>query len=113
MARNTVVKVRVGAEDFERLDEVSRRTKVARSSLVQRAFESGVRRVLVDDAVGRYQRGETSAWFAARRAGINLWQMLDEMKARGVPFRTDEDLLERQVAELRRGRLGRLRSRRS
>lgn len=96
--------VRIPPEDLDRLSAVAERLKVDRSTLIRRALDAGVRAVLLDDAVSRYQRGEVSAWFAARSAGVNLWQFLDEMKARGVPFRTDEDLLARQLEELRRAR---------
>jgi predicted DNA-binding protein len=104
MAAGTVTSVRIPPEDLERLDQLAKRLKIDRSSLLRRAIDAGVREVLVDDAVARYQKGEVSAWYGASSSGVNLWQFLDEMKARGVPFRTDEELLEKQLEELRRAR---------
>lgn len=107
MRSGTVTSVRIPPEDLDRLAAIAKRLKVERSTLIRRALDAGVREVLIEDGVSRYQRGEVSAWFAARAAGVNLWQFLDEMKLRGVPFRTDEDLLERQLEEMRRARRGR------
>lgn len=104
MATGTVTAVRIPPDDLKRLSEIAERLKVDRSTLIRRALDAGVREVVIDDAVARYQKGEVSAWFAARSAGVNLWDFLDEMKARGVPFRTDEDLLASQLEDLRRAR---------
>lgn len=107
MAQGTVTTIRLPAADLKRLQELADRLKVDRSALIRQALDAGVREVLVEDGVRRYQRGEGSAWYFARRAGVNLLVFLDEMKARGVPFRTDEDLLEEQLEERRRARSGR------
>ncbi len=102
MGEARVTTVRLPAEDLDRLTEVSKRLKVERSSLIRQALDVGVREVLIEDAVRQYQREEASAWAAARGAGLSLWQFLDELKARHVPFRTDEELLRSQVEELLR-----------
>lgn len=46
--------------------------------------------IFMSDAVDRYRRGKCGAWRAASDAGIGLWEFLDELARRGVPFRTDE-----------------------
>lgn len=104
MRKGTVTTVRLPAADLKRLQELADRLKVDRSALIRQALDAGVREILVDEAVRRYQRGEGSAWYFARRAGVNLLAFLDELKARGVPFRTDEDLIEEQLEERRRAR---------
>lgn len=103
MSEARVTTVRLPADDLDRLTQVAKRLKVERSSLIRRALDVGVREVLIEDAVLQYQREEASAWAAARGAGLSLWQFLDELKARRVPFRTDEELLRSQVEELLRG----------
>jgi predicted transcriptional regulator len=107
MATGTVTTVRLPPEHLKRLSALAERLQVDRSSLIRRALDAGVREILVEEAVRRYQRGGASAWFCARGAGVNLLVFLDELKARGVPFRTDEDLLREQLEELRSARRGR------
>ncbi len=55
----------------------------------------------LEDALRTYQRGGASAQWCAHAAGLSLWEFLDDMKAHGVPFVTDEDLLWEQLGELR------------
>lgn len=102
MATARITTIRLPAEDLARLTETAKRLKVDRSSLIRRALDKGVREVLTEEALLEYQRGDASAAAAAHGAGLSLWQFLDEMKARGVPFRTDEDLLREQLAEFRK-----------
>lgn len=100
MAAARITTIRLPADDLARLTEAAKRLKVERSSLIRRALDKGVREVLIDEAISEYQRGEASAWAAARGAGLSLWEFLDELKARSVPFRIDEDQLRQQVDEL-------------
>lgn len=104
MAHGTVTTIRLPQEDLKRLERLAEKLQVDRSTLIRRALDAGVREILVEEAVRRYQRGPASAWACARGAGVNLLVFLDELKARGVPFRTDEDLLREQVEELLRAR---------
>jgi predicted DNA-binding protein len=93
--------VRVPAEDFDRLTAVARRLSVGRSSLIRRALERGLRAVQIEEALARYQEGEANAAAAAQAAGLSLWEFLDVLSARGVPFKIDEDPLREQLAEFR------------
>ncbi len=104
MAPTTVTTVRIPSQDLARLGKLATRLKVDRSTVIRRALDEGVREILLQEALARYQRGEGSAWFCAREAGFNLLVFMDEMKKRGVPFRTDEELLERQLGEFGRAR---------
>lgn len=104
MAQAAVTSVRIPPDDLARLRKLAERLKVDRSTIIRRAIDAGVREILLQEALARYQRGEGSAWFCAREAGFNLLVFMDEMKKRGVPFRTDEELLEQQLEEFGRAR---------
>ena len=102
MTQSTVTTVRIPSDDLARLRRLAERLKVDRSTVIRHALDAGIREILLQEALARYQRGEGSAWYCAREAGFNLLVFMDEMKKRGVPFRTDEELLERQVEEFGR-----------
>ena len=104
MAESVVTSVRMGRADLKALDELADRLHLERSALIKRALDAGVRELLLDEAVAAYQKGRASAWKAARSAQTPLAAFIDELKRRGVPFRTDEDLLKEQVEELLRAR---------
>lgn len=104
MAPSTVTTVRIPSEDLARLRKLADRLKVDRSTVIRQALDAGVREILLKEAFDRYQRDEGTAAFCAQEAGFNLLVFMDEMKKRGVPFRTDEALLERQLEEFGRAR---------
>ncbi len=95
-----VTTLRLSDEELRRIDRVAEQQGVDRAVLLRRAISEGVREILLSDAIARYQRGECSAWRAASDAGVGLWEFLDELQRRGVPFRTDERHLEGLIEEL-------------
>jgi len=100
MASTAVTSVRLDRADLKALDALASRLKLERSTLIKRALSAGVREVLLDEAVAQYQKGRVSAWYCAREARVSFAEFLDELKQRGIPFRTDEDLLREQVEAL-------------
>jgi predicted HTH domain antitoxin len=104
VAETVVTSVRLATDDIQALEALAGRLHVDRSALIKRALDAGVRELLLDEAVLAYQKGRASAWKAARSARVPLAEFIDELKRRGVPFRTDEDLLKEQVEELLRAR---------
>lgn len=104
MAESVVTSVRLSRADLKALEALAAKLEVDRSALIKRALTAGVRELLLDEAVLAYQKGRASAWKAARSARVPLAEFIDELKRRGVAFRTDEDLLREQVEELLRGR---------
>ncbi len=95
-----VTTLRLSDEEIRRIGRVAKRLGVDRAVLLRRAISGGLREIHISDAIERYQRGECSAWRAASDADIGLWEFLDELGRRGVPFRTDERHLERLIEEL-------------
>lgn len=95
-----VTTLRLSDDELRRIDRIAERQGVDRAVLLRRAIAEGVREILLADAITRYQRGACSAWRAASDAGIGLWEFLDELQRRGVPFRTDEQHLGGLIEEL-------------
>ena len=52
------------------------------------------------EAIKKYQEGSTSAWKCAREAQVSLRDFLDELRKRGIGFKTDEDELKSHLTEL-------------
>lgn len=53
----------------------------------------------MDQAIQRYQEGSGSAWKCASDAQVSLWEFLEELKNRGIGFKTDEDELKGQLID--------------
>jgi len=92
-----VTTLRLSDEELRRIDRLARKQGVDRAVILRKAISGGLREVQMEEAVARYQRGECSAWRAASDAGLGLWEFLDELRGRGVPFRTDERHLEELI----------------
>ncbi len=95
-----VTTLRLSEDDLRRIARVAKDQGVDRAVLLRRAIAGGLREIVLSDAVARFQRGECSAWRAASDAGVGLWEFLDELHRRGVPFRTDERHLEDLIEAL-------------
>ena len=66
------------------------RTELVRRLLSEGLAEHQVRAALADVAAGR-----KSAWAAAARAGLDLYEMLDRVAEAGIPYRLDPEVIER------------------
>ncbi len=95
-----VTTLRLSDEELRKLDRLAKEQGVDRATLLRRAISGGLREILVSGALARYQRGECTAWRAASDAGVGLWEFLDEMRRRGVAFRTDEEHIDALLREL-------------
>ncbi|MFQ6013086.1 MAG: ribbon-helix-helix protein, CopG family [Thermoplasmata archaeon] len=95
-----VTTVRLDDETLRRLDRLAEREGVDRATVIRRALERGMRQILLNGAAVRYQRGECSAARAAEDSAIPLWEFLEFLRQRGIPFRTDEEHLEALLEEL-------------
>ena len=95
-----VTTLRLSEKELRRIDRIARQQGVDRAVLLRKAISGGLREILLADATSRYQRGECSAWRAASDAGVGLWEFLDILQRRGVPFRTDEEHLDALIREL-------------
>ena len=100
MAAQAVTTVRLDKETLHLLDRMAKELHTDRSSLIRRAVHQGARKLLVDEALARYQRGEISSGSATEAAGISFVELLDELRSRGMYFLTDEEGMLEELKEL-------------
>ncbi len=94
-----VTSIRIDKNEIEYLNELAEKYKIDRSSLIKKAIKIGIRDILLDDAINKYQKGRCSAWLAASEAKITLWEFLNELHRRNILFKTDEVELEKALKE--------------
>jgi len=92
-----VLSVRVPRELLRWLDELARLEGRGRSEVVREILERGVRERRVELALRLYREGRATLWRAAELAGLSLWEMVEELRRRGVevqygPGELEEDL---------------------
>ncbi len=89
------VTLRLERELLGAIDELARDEGVDRTELTRRLLADGLAHRRVETAVADYAAGRRSAWSAAGRAGIDLYEMLDRVAEAGVPYRVDPEALDR------------------
>lgn len=95
-----VTTLRLSEEELRRIDRIAKEQGLDRATLLRRAISGGLKEILLSHAISRFQRGECSAWRAASDVGLGLWEFLEELRRRGIPFRTDERHLEDLIKDL-------------
>jgi hypothetical protein len=87
--------LRVERDLLDAIDDLAREERVDRAELARRFLADGLARERVDVAVADYSAGRRSAWAAAEKAGVSLYEMLDHIAEVGVPYRIDPEVLSR------------------
>ena len=66
-----------------------------RSTVMRRFLARAVRDWLIEKSLKDYEEGKITLWQAAERCGLSLWEMIEEVRRRGIHISyTLEDLKE-------------------
>ncbi|MFQ6076474.1 MAG: UPF0175 family protein [Candidatus Bathyarchaeia archaeon] len=99
----TVVTVRVDPELLRELDEVVKREKTDRASLLRRMLTEGLERYKIGLAVKMYREGRLTTEKAAETAGVSIHEMIERLRREGIPSQlTLEDIREETARLLKR-----------
>ena len=93
------VNLRLERELVDQLDDLARTEHVDRTEVARRLLVSGVAEARIERALRDYAAGRVTAWRAATDAGISLYDMLDRIHERGIPYELDPEVLERLDAQ--------------
>lgn len=94
-----VTTIRLSNKTLKTLEELAKIEKLDRTTLIKKAVEIGVAEIVIEKSIENYRRGKKSAWQAASECGLSLWEFLDQLKLRNIPFKTDEQEIERMLEE--------------
>jgi len=77
------------------IDEIADMEGMDRSTVVRRFLSKAVKEWLIERSLKEYEEGKITLWQAAKRCGISLWEIIEEVRKREihVPY-TLEDLRE-------------------
>ena len=89
------VTTRVEDDLAETIDEIAKMEGMDRSTVIRRFLSKAVTNWLIETSLDQYEQGKVTLWQAAKKCGLSLWEMIDEVKHREihVPY-TLEDLKE-------------------
>ena len=76
----------------ETIDQIAKKEGMDRSTVIRRFLSSAVRNWLIEKSLEEYEEGKLTLWQAAKKCGLSLWEMAEEVKRRAVhvPYRLDD-----------------------
>ncbi len=95
MIERQQVNLRLERELVEQLDDLARAEHVDRTEVARRLLVEGVAEARIDRSLRDYAAGRVTAWRATGDAGVSLYEMLDRIRERGIPYELDPDELAR------------------
>ena len=84
--RSKSISIRIPAEDYEDLKQISSDSGVGRSTVIRDVLERGIREKKLDIAIDKYRKHEITLWKAARMAGIPLTKFIDLLASEGLEY---------------------------
>jgi len=80
--------VRMKKEIIDELDRIANLLGVDRATIVRRIIDTGIEQQKIEVAINLYQKGDTLER-AANISGASLWDLLEEIKKRGITSKFD------------------------
>lgn len=89
------VTLRLDQDLLRQIDELAAEERIDRTELARRLLADGLANRRAATALAEYAGGRRSAWSAASRAGVDLYEMLDRIAEAGIPYRVDPETIRR------------------
>ena len=82
-----IVSTRVPDNMAKDLEEIEKEEKTDRATVVRKLLARAIAQWKLEKALTLYRDGKITLWKAAKIAGLSLWEMMDIVRERKVPFR--------------------------
>jgi len=82
--KTELVSARFEKTDTALIEEVAKEEKTDKTTALKRIFSLGAKQYKLEKAIEQYQKGKISIGKAAEKAGVSLWEMMDELKERNI-----------------------------
>jgi predicted transcriptional regulator len=87
------ITLRLDRDLLHKVDDLARDEGVDRTELMRRLLADGLAHRRIEAAVGDYAAGRRSAWSASEIAGVDLYEMLDQIAEAGIPYRMEPEVM--------------------
>lgn len=88
----TTITTRVEDYLVHEIDKVATVEAIDRSSVIRKFLLLSMKEWKIDKSLEKYEKGRITLWKAAHDCGISLWEMIEEVKKRGihVPYQMED-----------------------
>jgi predicted HTH domain antitoxin len=84
MTQTVQLNLRVDAELVRHLERIADQESLRKTDVARKYLVEGVRNWRLEQAIRRYQQEQVSLERAAADAGLTLYEMMDELRRRGI-----------------------------
>jgi predicted HTH domain antitoxin len=84
MNQTVQLNLRIDAELARHLDRIAEQESLRKTDVARKYLVEGVRNWRLEQAIRRYQQEQASLERAATDAGLTLYEMMDELRRRGI-----------------------------
>jgi len=86
------ITTRVDEDLAKIIDFIAKEESMDRSTVIRRFLVKAVKEWLIERSLEEYEQGKLTLWQAARKCGLSLWEMINEVKKREVhvPYTLEE-----------------------
>ncbi len=79
-----VLSVRIPREVKKELEELAKLENRNKAEIVREILIKGIREMRIEAALKLYREGRATLWKTAELAGLSLWEIIEELRKRGV-----------------------------
>ena len=91
---------RVDDDIAKLIDKIAKKEGMDRSTVMRRFLIKAIREWMIESNLEDYKEGKISLWEAAKRSNISLYEMLEEIKKRGVHINYNIEDLKKDLEAL-------------
>jgi predicted HTH domain antitoxin len=84
MAQTVQLSLRISPELAREIEMIAAEEALHKTDVVRKYLIEGVRHWKLEQAISRYQQGQISLERAAADAGLSLYEMMNELRRRGI-----------------------------
>ena len=92
--------IRIPETIVQGLDEIANKERIDRTTLARKMLTEGIQRWRIEYAIASCQRGEITKARAAELANVSIYDILDEVRRRGITSGHTLDELRQDLASL-------------
>ncbi len=82
--KTQLISARFGIDEARTLEEIANEEKTDKTTALRKIFNMGTKQYNLESAIRKYAAGKISTGKAAEVAGVSLWEIMDELKARNI-----------------------------
>jgi len=82
-----IVSTRVSDNMAKDLEEIEKEERIDRATVIRKLLTKAIAEWKLEKALALYCNGKITLWKAAKIADLSLWEMVEIVKERKVPFR--------------------------